>query len=124
MVFRPPADNWFDAWATQPHQNAQMYVYDRCIQKHKSKHKWIAFIDVDEFFVLHNLKHRQFQDLLPAYEQYGGELCWPGVPQSPGLAIVPCSACMLCGLAASMLTAAELGMHISLLKCLGKLQLA
>eukprot|EP00891_Asterochloris_glomerata_P008705 jgi/Astpho2/8705/Aster-05272 len=64
--------NWFDAWATQPHQNAQMYVYDRCIQKHKLKHKWIAFIDVDEFFVLHNLKHRQFQDLLPAYEQYGG----------------------------------------------------
>ena len=69
-----------------------MYVYDRCIQKHKSKHKWIAFIDVDEFFVLHDPEHRQFQDLLPAYEQYGGVYCWPG--RSP--AVRACCCAMQC----------------------------
>ena len=86
-----------------------MYVYDRCIQKHKSKHKWIAFIDIDEFFVLHNPKHRQLQDLLPAYEQYGGESYWPGC--SPVTRACCFVTALLRGVAASMLSAAELGVR-------------
>ena len=65
------ADNWFAAWPTP--QSPQLYAYQRCLDKFKHRHRWIVFIDIDEYVVLHNPRYKQLPDLLRNYEQYGGE---------------------------------------------------
>ena len=32
--------------------NVQMYVYGDCMRRYRSRHKWIAFFDNDEFLML------------------------------------------------------------------------
>ena len=53
----------------------------RCIEKYASRHRFLAFLDVDEFLVLRD--RQQFPmlpDLLRHYESFGGDT-WPACPQ-------------------------------------------
>ncbi len=50
----------------------QLYVYDQCITRYRSLHQFIAFIDVDEFLFLRDLKVADMPALLHDYEEYGG----------------------------------------------------
>ncbi len=50
----------------------QLYVYDQCITRYRSRHQFIAFIDVDEFLFLRDPKVADMPALLREYEQYGG----------------------------------------------------
>lgn len=45
-------------------------VFNSCLREHGSKHRWIAFIDVDEYLVATN--NRTLPEVLSAYEEYGG----------------------------------------------------
>jgi hypothetical protein len=49
----------------------QLYVYDTCIQQYRARHRWMAFIDADEFFVLRDARAPDLPALLAEYEQFG-----------------------------------------------------
>lgn len=53
-------------------ESPQMKAYNHCLYEMHNKTKWIAYIDIDEFIVLH--KHDSIVDMLGEYEQYPG-LC-------------------------------------------------
>ncbi|KAL3142312.1 hypothetical protein ABBQ38_002653 [Trebouxia sp. C0009 RCD-2024] len=50
----------------------QLYVYDQCIARYRSKHQFIAFIDVDEFLILRDDTVANLPALLHEYEDEGG----------------------------------------------------
>ena len=50
----------------------QLYVYDQCIMRYRSKHQFIAFIDVDEFLFIRDPSVANMPALLHEYEDYGG----------------------------------------------------
>ncbi len=49
----------------------QLYVYDTCIEQYRARHRWMAFIDADEFFVLRDARAPDLPALLAEYEQFG-----------------------------------------------------
>ena len=54
----------------------QMYIYNQCFSKHKRKHRFIGFIDTDEFIVTAN-PSASIPLVLSQYEQFGGlALSW------------------------------------------------
>ena len=52
------------------HVHAQGEAYAHCLSHYASETEWLAFIDTDEFIVLH--EDRRINDFLERYEQYGG----------------------------------------------------
>ena len=50
----------------------QLYVYDQCITRYRSRHQFIAFIDVDEFFFLRDQSVANMPALLHEYEAEAG----------------------------------------------------
>ena len=50
----------------------QLYVYDQCIARYRSRHQFIAFIDVDEFLFLTDPSVASMLALLHEYEDQGG----------------------------------------------------
>lgn len=50
--------------------NMQVYSYDWCIQHHRRQHRFIGFIDIDEFIFIKSGK--QITEILPKYEKHGG----------------------------------------------------
>jgi hypothetical protein len=54
-----------------PSGKPQLWAYDDCLQRHGTKHKWLAFIDVDEFLIFKTGPPVQsLPDLLREYENY------------------------------------------------------
>lgn len=51
-------------------ENELGIIFNNCLREHGSKHRWMAFIDVDEFLVI--TKNRTLPEVLRAYEEYGG----------------------------------------------------
>ena len=49
----------------------QLYIYSKCIRDHGSRHRWMAFIDADEFFVIKD-GTPSLPALLRDYEDFGG----------------------------------------------------
>ena len=49
----------------------QLYIYSKCIRNHGSRHRWMAFIDADEFFVIKD-GTPGLPALLREYEDFGG----------------------------------------------------
>ncbi len=51
----------------------QLYVYDICLTKFGEYHKWMAFLDVDEFLVLQpQAGSKKLPEFLRGYEDFGG----------------------------------------------------
>ena len=50
----------------------QLYVYDQCITRYRSRHQFIAFIDVDEFLFLRDPSVANMPALLHEYEAEAG----------------------------------------------------
>ena len=50
----------------------QLYVYDQCITRYRSRHQFIAFIDVDEFLFLRDQSVANMPALLHEYEAEAG----------------------------------------------------
>ncbi|KAK9834899.1 hypothetical protein WJX81_007252 [Elliptochloris bilobata] len=50
---------------------AQLYVYSKCLADHALQHRWMAFMDADEFFVLKD-GTPDLPALLRDYEDFGG----------------------------------------------------
>eukprot|EP00891_Asterochloris_glomerata_P005717 jgi/Astpho2/5717/e_gw1.00079.119.1_t len=58
---------------SHPSNRTQLYVYDYCIEHFRHQHTWIAFIDIDEFFVLRGTAAgSSLPAFLRQYEGYGG----------------------------------------------------
>lgn len=55
-----------------PSGKVQLWVYDTCIQRYAGQHQWMAFVDVDEYFVITDSNITALPDLLKDYEDYGG----------------------------------------------------
>ncbi|KAL3152497.1 hypothetical protein ABBQ32_001532 [Trebouxia sp. C0010 RCD-2024] len=53
-------------------ERPQLWVYNECIQQYRNRHKFIAFIDVDEFLFLRDPSFASMPALLRQYEDYGG----------------------------------------------------
>ncbi len=51
--------------------NPQLHVYQNCLEKYGSRHKFMGFLDTDEYIVLVN-KTKSIPAILTNYEQYGG----------------------------------------------------
>ena len=48
-------------------------MYDICLTKFGEYHKWMAFLDVDEYLVLQpRAGFKKLPDFLRGYEDYGG----------------------------------------------------
>lgn len=55
--------------------NPQIYTYQQCLKKYRSKHRFIAFIDIDEFIVLNRGDGNQLlPDFLRRFENDVGAL--------------------------------------------------
>lgn len=52
------------------HNHAQGEAYEHCLKNYGGDCRWIAFIDTDEFIILH--KHNNINDFLKNYEDCGG----------------------------------------------------
>ena len=50
----------------------QLWTYDTCIRRHRQRHRWMAFIDTDEFFVMRDPHAKSMPDLLREYEDKVG----------------------------------------------------
>ena len=51
----------------------QLYVYDICLTKFGEYHKWMAFLEVDEFLVLQpGAGKKKLPEFLKDYDSYGG----------------------------------------------------
>lgn len=55
--------------------SAQWWAYNDCVSRFRHRHRWLAFIDADEFIVLHDagpsLRH-QLPSFLERYDEHGG----------------------------------------------------
>jgi len=52
--------------------NPQIYTYVQCLNKYSTKHRFIAFIDIDEFIVLNHGEGNQYlPDFLRSFENHG-----------------------------------------------------
>jgi hypothetical protein len=49
----------------------QMMAYDKCLHDYGSRHRFMSFIDSDEYIVVVN-KNRTIPEVLTKYEKYGG----------------------------------------------------
>ena len=64
-------------------KRAQLYVYDRCIRDYAKRHRFIAFIDADEFIILRDTTAKDIPTFLKPYEPYGGFVMnWQGFASS------------------------------------------
>jgi hypothetical protein len=52
--------------------SSQWWAYNDCAVRYSSRHKWLAFIDVDEFIVFHNTTKKNINEFMFDYEDYGG----------------------------------------------------
>ena len=50
----------------------QLWAYDECIARHRREHRWMAFIDVDEFLLLRDPSVHSLPALLSQYEDEVG----------------------------------------------------
>lgn len=50
----------------------QAFAYNDCIVRYRGRHKWLAFIDADEFIVLRNNTIPDITLFMSKYERYGG----------------------------------------------------
>ncbi len=50
----------------------QLWAYDACIQRYRRQHRWMAFIDVDEFLLLRDPSAASLPALLSEYEDQVG----------------------------------------------------
>lgn len=53
-------------------ERPQLWVYNECIKQYRTRHQFIAFIDVDEFLILRDSSSVSLPALLHDYEEYGG----------------------------------------------------
>jgi hypothetical protein len=56
-------------WEANP--QPQLQTYNKCLKDHGHKHRWMGFIDSDEFIVVVD-KKKTIPDVLRSYEAYGG----------------------------------------------------
>ncbi len=54
-----------------PSGKVQLWVYDTCIQRYRGLHQWMAFIDVDEYFIITDSNITLLPNLLKDYTDYG-----------------------------------------------------
>jgi hypothetical protein len=54
-----------------PTPQPQLQTYDKCVRSYGQRHRWMGFIDSDEFIVVVN-KSLTIPDVLRGYEDYGG----------------------------------------------------
>lgn len=54
-----------------PSGKVQLWVYDTCIQRYRGMHQWMAFIDVDEYFIITDNNVTLLPELLKDYKAYG-----------------------------------------------------
>jgi hypothetical protein len=47
-------------------------AYNDCITRFAHRHRWLAFIDMDEFIVFHEQPARDINTFMARYEAYGG----------------------------------------------------
>lgn len=52
--------------------SSQWWAYNDCVARYATRHRWLAFIDVDEFIVFHNTTKKDINDFMFDYEAYGG----------------------------------------------------
>ena len=50
----------------------QLWAFDTCIRRHRWRHRWMAFIDVDEFLLLRDPHVASLPALLSEYEDQAG----------------------------------------------------
>ena len=50
----------------------QGHVYADCIRRFRHRHRWLGFIDLDEFIVFHDTEASDINTFLHGYEKYGG----------------------------------------------------
>jgi hypothetical protein len=50
----------------------QLWAYDECIARHRREHRWMAFIDADEFLQLRDASVPNLPALLSQYEDEAG----------------------------------------------------
>lgn len=67
-------DQWITFESQTPYnraggQSEQLSIYTRCLQTHRAKHTWMAFIDVDEFIEM-TAGNETLQDLLHELEKH------------------------------------------------------
>lgn len=55
-------------WAPSP----QKHGYNECLRRYRHLHRWLAFIDADEFIYLVNNTQPNIENFLKGYESYGG----------------------------------------------------
>lgn len=68
----------------------QLYVYDICLTKFGEYHKWMAFLDVDEFLVLQpQAGYKKLPEVLRGYEEFGGLVANMKVFGSSGFKVRP-----------------------------------
>ena len=55
-------------------ERPQLWIYNECINKYRTRHQFMGFIDVDEFLFLRNHDHMManISALLQEFEAYGG----------------------------------------------------
>ena len=56
----------------RPAHRPQLHVYDTCIRRFRARHRWMAFIDADEFVVLRSPLVPDLPALLADFEDFGG----------------------------------------------------
>ena len=52
--------------------SSQWWAYNDCALRYGTRHKWLAFIDIDEFIVFHNTTKKDINAFMFDYEDYGG----------------------------------------------------
>jgi len=52
--------------------SSQWWAYNDCATRFAHRHRWLAFIDVDEFVVLHDATAPDINAFMARYEAYGG----------------------------------------------------
>ena len=55
---------------TNNQRGQQLHSYNSCLEKHRASHRWIAFIDADEFIVTKD--YCNIPSILVHYEKFGG----------------------------------------------------
>jgi Glycosyltransferase family 92 len=60
-----------DVHQTIHRKGSQIRKYQRCLDQTRHRHKWLAFIDVDEFIVIDD-SSKTIPEMLGNYTQYGG----------------------------------------------------
>ena len=70
--------------------SSQWWAYNDCVHRYRHRHRWLAFIDADEFIVLNGPQYNQasWQDMLTQQQQQEGLLHGESVPAVAGSAAV------------------------------------